>query len=226
MSLVRKKAAYHHGDLRHALIEASKAIIERDGVEALSLREAARHAGVSPAAPYHHFGSKAGLLGAIAGSGFTGLTAAMHTALASLDDPEDPVERLMALGRAYVDFALGRPTEFRLMFRPSLVSPADLPDDCDPSESFTLMLDAVGRVAPLLPEGLRSREALSVLAWSMVHGVSELVLEGPLGRSGPGLVVDPDQVGRLAVDAFGTMLRQLVKPAGARSRRSPGRQSS
>jgi AcrR family transcriptional regulator len=207
--------AYHHGDLRRALLDASVALIAERGVEALSLREAARAAGVSPAAPYHHFASKSELLGAIAARGFEGLGAAQTAAVAALPDPEQPMARLAALGHAYVGFALAHPTEFRLMFRPSLVAAADLPAGCDPTAGFHQLLDAVGRVARTLPPGLLDERALTLAAWSLVHGAAELVLEGPIGATGDRAPVPPGHVGPAVVGVLETLLGVAAKSRGA-----------
>lgn len=203
---VPTKAGYHHGDLRSALLRASIGLIERDGVEALSLREAARAAGVSPAAPYHHFGSKAQLLGAIAGEGFGGLATAMHAALAALPDPDEPEARLQALGRAYVAFALAQPTAFRLMFRPGLVTQGDLPRGCDPTAAFQLLMDAVARVAAQIAPDVAAPPALALTAWSLVHGAAELVLDGPLRERRDDLAVTPEEVGPTVVRTLGALL--------------------
>lgn len=211
-SKVDAKKAYHHGDLRRALLDASIALIAESGVEALSLREVAQRIGVSSAAPYHHFGSKAQLLGAIAASGFVGLGDAMETAIAALDDPEEPLLRLEAIGNAYVAFAVRHPTEFRLMFRPSMVSAKDLPADCDPSRGFTQLLDAVGRVTRALSPGLIPPEGLVLTAWSVVHGAAELLLEGPLAQIDHPLRHEKD-VGPLVVRTLTTLLRSASRPS-------------
>lgn len=180
----RPAKKYHHGDLRRALLEASVTLIAERGVEALSLREVAQSIGVSPAAPYHHFGSKSVLLGAIAARGFAGLTEAMQGALAALPVEHTPIDRLAAIGDAYLGFALAHPTEYRLMFSPGLVSPADLPPDCQPEASYGLLLEAVAQVAATLRPNLIDPDALVATCWSLVHGAATLILEGPLGETG------------------------------------------
>lgn len=208
--------AYHHGDLRRTLLDASVALIAEHGVEALSLREAARAAGVSPAAPYHHFASKSELLGAIAARGFAGLDEAQRAAVAALPDPEDPMARLAALGHAYVAFAIANPTEFRLMFRPTLVGAADLPEGCDPASGFHQLIDAVGRVARTLPPGLIDEQALTLAAWSLVHGAAELVLEGPIGAVEGRAPVPAAQIGPAVVGVLSTLLGTAAKSRAAR----------
>ncbi len=104
---------YHHGDLRSALIAAARVILERDGLAALSLRACAREAGVSHAAPLHHFRSLAELQASIAASGFDEFVRFldMHSASA-----QTASERLIAMGRAYVAFSAQHPALYRLMF--------------------------------------------------------------------------------------------------------------
>ena len=98
---------YHHGALRAALLQASEAILDRDGIAALTLRATAREAGVSHAAPTHHFGDLGGLLSELAASGFIRFREAMQAGVAAAG-PE-PGARLLALGRAYVGFARSCP---------------------------------------------------------------------------------------------------------------------
>lgn len=208
------KKAYHHGDLRRAILRASAELIEERGVEALSLREAARRAGVSAGAPYHHFGSKAELLGALAADGFATMHEQMVAALESVD-PEDSIARLGAIGRAYIGMARANPVEFRLMFRPGLVSREHLPAGCEPDASFELLKREVAKVADVLPGRPVTSEAIAILAWSVVHGASELVLDGPLATPSPMSAIAPEDVGSTAVMTLGVLLRMLAESAHA-----------
>src|SRR5215472_15487155 len=122
-----RDAPYHHGGLRDALIAAAQEILEDDGLAALSLRAVARRAGVSPAAPYHHFPDKQALLDAVAERGFDALTAAMTT---RMDKVSGGAARLDASGIGYVAFAVANPALFGLMFstvgqNPSSGTPLD-----------------------------------------------------------------------------------------------------
>ena len=101
-----RKRPYHHGDLRETLLAASLRVIETDGVEGLSLREAARRAGVTHGAPYHHFRDKADLLDALAEEGFGRLRDLMQASRALRTRPD---ERLAVIGLAYVRFAVENP---------------------------------------------------------------------------------------------------------------------
>src|SRR3954468_16224943 len=115
------RRSYHHGDLRRTLLDASLALVEEQGIGALSLREVARKAGVTHNAPYHHFPDKGTLLAAISEEGFALLAREMTAARAGARD--DPRSRLEACGQSYVRFALKSPAHFRVMFRPELADP-------------------------------------------------------------------------------------------------------
>jgi AcrR family transcriptional regulator len=113
---------YHHGDLPNALRSAAVEVIDERGLGAFSLREVARRAGVSHTAPAHHFGDVRGLLTSVAVEGFDSLHAATAAAAADLDDP---VERLTAIGEAYVELARSHHAHLEVMFRTDVVDPAD-----------------------------------------------------------------------------------------------------
>ena len=110
----RGKTPYHHGDLREALLVAAEEELKEKGVEGFTLRGCAKRAGVSHAAPAHHFRDADGLLTALAAVAFTRFTAAMTARQSAA--PADPRERLIALGLGYIDFATSEPALFRLMF--------------------------------------------------------------------------------------------------------------
>ncbi|MFF1296757.1 MULTISPECIES: TetR/AcrR family transcriptional regulator [unclassified Streptomyces] len=170
---------YHHGDLRRAILTAALDVIASDGPSALSLRDLARRAGVSHAAPAHHFGDRTGLLTAIAAEGF-GLLA---TALREAPD-------LKEAGVRYVRFAREHPAHFQVMFSPGLLRA----DDLELTTARTLTGDALREaVSGVDPEGIEPRLA-GVAAWSLAHGFATLLLghnlDGPVdGR-------DPEEVFR------------------------------
>ncbi|ROZ71599.1 TetR/AcrR family transcriptional regulator [Ramlibacter sp. WS9] len=155
---------YHHGNLREALLDAAEVLLPQSGPEALTLREVARHAGVSHGAPYHHFESRDALLAAVAERGFSGLGEAMAAAAGVTAR-----DRLVAVCEAYVDFAAGHPTRFRLMFGPLLASKARYPGlKAAAEQSFFLLLDAAKEVAP------SQAMPLALAGWSMAHGLAHL----------------------------------------------------
>lgn len=176
MSPDAEKRAYHHGALREALIDAAEAILDERGVEGFSLREAARRAGVSPAAPGHHFGDARGLLTAVATRAFRDFGDALEAG----DTGEDRVTRLRGQGLAYVRFALANRARFELMWRKALLDRDDA-DFCEAGDRAFEILDrtARGDAPPAGPDMIGL--APSIAAWSIVHGFVELALSGAFG---------------------------------------------
>lgn len=170
---------YHHGSLRSALIEAAEAVIAERGLDRFSLREAARRAGVSPAAPAHHFGDARGLLTAIATQAFADLADALEKADSSAGP--DREARIKAQGEAYVAFALDRPARFDLMWRKSLLDNED-PHLSEAGDRAFEVLDRIARPKGAPSEGSRDPVlAPSVAAWSLVHGFARLAIDGAFG---------------------------------------------
>jgi AcrR family transcriptional regulator len=160
---------YHHGDLRRALIGAARQLLEREGAAAMSLRAVAREAGVSPAAPYHHFKDKAELLEAVAEEGWTMLSRLLAEAAAS-SDPED---RLVPVLIAYVHFARDRPALYRVMYD-SARELADLPSSARSGDDT-----AFAKVrASLNARGAQASdtevELAMTAAWCAAHGLAEM----------------------------------------------------
>ena len=179
-TLVATKPAYHHGDLRAALVEAGLAILAEGGDAAgLSLREAARRAGVSAMAPYRHFTDKDALLAAIAAIGFERLAEAQRAA----DDAPSPAAAMKAQGVAYIAFALEHPALFRLMFGAARPSMGDDALAAAAKSSFDLL---VSRVASLEPskEGAVGEMDRVLAHWSLVHGLAMLAVDGQLDKFG------------------------------------------
>ena len=171
--------AYHHGSLRSALIEAAEAVIAERGLDRFSLRETARRAGVSPAAPAHHFKDVRGLLTAIATQAFADLASALETADEAAG--ADREARIKAQGRAYVAFALDRPARFDLMWRKTLLDNDD-PQIIEQGDRAFDVLDRVTR-EPGAPKSGTSDPALapSIAAWALVHGFARLAIDGVFG---------------------------------------------
>ena len=171
---------YHHGDLREALIRAADELLAERGLEGFTLRETARRAGVSPAAPSHHFGGSAGLLSEIAALGYAELARRLGTA----GETGTPAERLKAQGIAYVRFALDFPGRFHLMFRhdmlivgaPSLEKASTAAWEA--LEKTVLALRGQPETAELDAEG----EATLIGIWSTTHGFAHLTLDKKLAR--------------------------------------------
>ena len=175
----RVRKGYHHGGLRRALIEAAVKAIARRGIDALNLRELAARAGVTPGAPYHHFANRKALLRGIAEEGFDllemKLIAAQHQAA------DEAGARLEALGLAYARFAIANPGYFRAMFHRD----ANAPGPTEPGlRAFLLLRDAVAacQAAGAAPKG--DPAPLALTAWSAVHGLATLWVDGALPFEG------------------------------------------
>lgn len=171
--IVKRDAAerpYHHGNLKAALLAAAEAVLERDGLAGLTLRAAAREAGVSHAAPRNAVGDLSGLLAELAASGFERLRSEMDAAAA-----ESPEASLDALGRCYVRFALANPALFQLMFRQERLE-ARRPALVAARRALMETLRAA------LPAGQREEERrLGLLnAWAQAHGLAMLLIDRQL----------------------------------------------
>ena len=191
------RSTYHHGDLRAALIAAALEIVEEVGPDAFSLRAAARLAGVSPAAPAHHFGDARGLLTAIATIGFLQLGDALATVA-----ERDRRSAIVAHCHVYLQFALARPGLFRLMWRKEVLNIDDADHIAAAKRAFILS-DRVVRGDDAI---MRSHEGLAlaptIACWSLVHGFATLVIDGAFfGRR-----TDPSQALDALLDATLTHL--------------------
>jgi AcrR family transcriptional regulator len=178
------KNAYHHGNLRSALIEAGLALLEGDERGELSLRAIARGAGVSANAAYRHFADKEALLVALAAEGFRRLQAA-H--LAAAEAAADPRQGMRAAGHAYIDFARSNPALFRLMFGRFTTTHRDQELAQAALASFETLRNGVAAASQGGAEDPRVVVA-AVYAWGLVHGLSHLLLDGQLSD----LAEDPD----------------------------------
>lgn len=168
--------AYHHGDLRNALLAATDALLTEAGLEGFTLREVARRAGVSHGAPAHHFGDVRGLLSAYSAEGFAQLATAM--AQRSAAAPPAPIEQLIAGGVAYVDYALTHRARFQLMFRSDRLdwTSAELAEAGD--RAYGQLVESIARIDPGTDADADLRRQRKIaLAWSMVHGYATLMLD-------------------------------------------------
>ena len=176
----KEDTPYHHGALRDALLQAAERVLERDGLAGLTLRAVAREAGVSHAAPTHHFGDLTGLVSELAAIGFRQFNAAM-AASCSADTPFPA--RGLARAKAYIAYAQAHPGMYGLMFRterldyarPSLHEAAEA--------SFAGLANAIAAIRQERIEGdaLTLDQAAAIArAWSLVHGFTMLLLDGRL----------------------------------------------
>jgi AcrR family transcriptional regulator len=174
-SPAKADAPYHHGSLHEALLKAAETILEREGLQGLTLRAAAREAGVSHAAPTHHFGDMTGLLSELAAAGFRKFGAELAAAAARETSAGG---RMDAMGEAYVAFAREHPSMFLLMFRSERLDPERPALHEAMEQSFGMLMRGVSErrgtsgaptALPLLAEIVR--------AWSMVHGFAMLMID-------------------------------------------------
>jgi AcrR family transcriptional regulator len=190
------KQRYHHGDLRRALLEAAAEAIAEVGPAGVSLRDLARRVGVSHAAPAHHFGDKTGLLTAVAADGYRLLDAAMRQAW-------EETHNFLEVGVAYVRFAVTHRAHFEVMFRPELYRADDPELKQVQTESARLLY------GPLTDLGASAPIEAGVAAWSLMHGVAWLWLNGILPHE---VGDDPEAIARAA----GRYLFQASRPRGER----------
>ena len=178
---------YHHGALHSALIEASIALAREGGPDRVILREAARAAGVSHSAAYRHFTDRDALLAEVSRHARSELAAQMRR---RVKRAKDPLQRLQAVGAAYIDFALTQPGLFRTAFisHPATSRNDDdvprnateagsHPDTAEPFEILGEVLDQAQAAGLLDPD---RRPGAEIAAWSTVHGLATLLLDGPL----------------------------------------------
>ncbi|MFG2332933.1 TetR/AcrR family transcriptional regulator [Streptomyces sp. NPDC048604] len=185
--------SYHHGDLRNALVDAAVDLAADGGPERVVLREAARRVGVSPTAAYRHFDGQGELLGAVKRHAQSALAEAMERAAQRVPGSDAPAlaaeRRLAALVRGYVAFALAEPGLYRAAFctpRPPCGA-VWLPEPAEPAgepevRAFTLLTEALAALAAAGPAPRRPAPDVQAAAWSAVHGLSLLLVDGPLRR--------------------------------------------
>ncbi|MEV4124792.1 TetR/AcrR family transcriptional regulator [Nocardia sp. NPDC049707] len=160
---------YHHGDLRNALVRAAAELAESGGPEAVTVRAAARHVGVTPTAAYRHFTNHEELLNAAQGQAQQTLFGAMAEAMASLPQA-DAITRLGAVGRGYISFALREPGLFRTAFC----------GDLAPSPAFDLLASVLDELVDVGFLDPADRPDAEYAAWSTVHGMASLIIDGVL----------------------------------------------
>lgn len=175
------KSSYHHGNLREALVDAALALVEEKGPAGLTLRAAARKAGVSQAAPYRHFADKETLLAAVAEKGFHNMAAFMREACVPYKD--DPLRRLNELGVSYVLFSVQHPNQFRVMFGPEVADKkkhADLHKAAQ--QTFSLLTQGIADYtgSGQAPAEIKTGKEAALAAWAIVHGLSSLIVDGQL----------------------------------------------
>ena len=177
----RKRRGYHHGNLREALVAAALDLIAEKGPAGFTFAEAARSAGVSPAAPYRHFRDRDALMADVARRGFERFGADL--ARAWNDGRPDPFEALENTGRAYLAFARTEPAYFTAMFE------AQLPPDTDrelaraADQTFAVLRQASEALCARLPKQTRPPSLMvSLHVWALSHGIATLFARGDAAR--------------------------------------------
>jgi AcrR family transcriptional regulator len=183
---------YHHGDLRNALLDSARTILEKEGLEALSLRAVARGAGVSHAAPYRHFPNHEALLVELAIEGFVELKSEIAGATSGSGHESD---RIASIGAAYMRFVARRPALASLMFGPQLPN----------RDSFPALAEAADAVGNEIGATLHD-QALGLAVWASVHGLAMLILRNviDLGQRKAGLDVLPSRAEIILRSLFST----------------------
>ncbi len=200
---------YYGGDLRRDLLDTALEVIAGEGPSAVSLRSLARRLGVSHAAPANHFPDKAALFTAIAVEGFRLLAEAIQDAVRRPGPDATAGQRFRAAGQAYTGFALAHPAHFAVMWQRDLLHPDDPELAAAGDATFELLLVSV---RDLQAEGWaagRDPQAVAYLAWSVVHGLAALWLDGSLQRDQRSF----DEVAGEVTALLGSLLAPRPAPA-------------
>ncbi len=187
----RRPHSYHHGNLNGVLLEAARKLIEQYGPAGFSLTEAARLAGVSPAAPYRHFRDRDALLAEVARSGFERFAARLD--MAWNNGIPTPLSAFEDLGRAYLAFARDEPASYTVMFEAGGASATAGETIPAAERAFDVLQRAAAALCRSLPENERPPiRLMSLHVWAISHGVATLFAQGELqGRKVP---MSPDEI--------------------------------
>ncbi len=187
----RDKRGYHHGNLREALIEAALKLIKEHGSDGLTLSEAARMAGVSPAAPYRHFKDRNSLMAAVAEQGFAAFADQLENAGNKCKGKA--LQKLMDIGVAYLEFARQAPAHYAAMFEAGIAHGSSPALSRESDRAFNVLRDAANEIYGILPVDRRAPALMIALhIWSMTHGIASLFLRGDMARRN--LPVKPEEL--------------------------------
>ena len=177
----RGSRGYHHGNLKEALIEAALDLIARKGPAGFTFAEAARWAGVSPAAPYRHFRDRDDLLIDVARRGFDQFAQALTRAWD--DGRPEPFAAFERMGRAYLDFARNEPAYYSAMFEAGIPLDANAELRDAGESAFAVLRSAAEALSARLPAERRPPAMMMALhIWSLAHGIASLFGRGDAGR--------------------------------------------
>lgn len=187
----RDRRSYHHGNLREALIEAALKLIRDHGSDGVTLSEAARMAGVSPAAPYRHFKDRNSLMTAVAEQGFTAFAEVLEKT--KTQSASSPMKRLKNIGEAYLDFARRAPEHYAAMFEAGIAHASSPVLARESDRAFNVLRDAASELHAILPPARRAPALMIALhIWSLTHGIASLFLRGDTARRN--LPVTPEEL--------------------------------
>lgn len=176
-----ERRGYHHGNLREALIEAALELISEKGPAGFTFAEAARGAGVSPAAPYRHFRDLDALMVDIAKRGFDVLASDLEKAAGAGE--ASPIPTIERIGQAYIEFARREPALFSAMFESGQSSADDLELQAAENRAFSVLLQASESLSTMAPSGTRPPALMMALhLFSLAHGIASLYSRGDGGR--------------------------------------------
>jgi AcrR family transcriptional regulator len=214
---VTKRAPPRPKDLRRFILDASLGLIEEGGVSALSMREVARRAKVTPAAQYYYFADRSAVIAALAEEGFALLSEEMTTAMAG--ERVGSIKRFEACGLAYFGFAVDHPAYMRIMFRPELADRTEHPGiDIAASAAMNVLVACVSECQETgtIPEG--DPMPLALTSWATIHGLSSLWIDGPLCRFGK-WAGSKQEVAQLVARTLGDLVTRKRTPPGAPARK-------
>ncbi len=204
----RDTGAYHHGDLRAALLTEAAAMIASEGTDSVTMRAIGDRVGVSRAAPYRHFADKTALLVAVAAAGFDRLRARLRSVGAGA--PRFSVEEFRQMGAEYVRFALENPAHYRLMYGKEALARKDQPALREAGDAlFDQLVSVIQQYQRSGAIKRQDPQAQAYVAWSAVHGLASLLIEGQ--------ILDTVDVDELIQQTTRTMME------GMRPRRRPAR---
>lgn len=196
-AIKKEKGSYHHGNLAESLLDAVDALATQFGIEAVTLRACAKHSGVSPSSAFRHYADKRDLLTAFATRALFQLSATLSTANTKAHEDQD--DALLAVGLAYITFAIDKPAFFRAMWSEETIYSGDAKyREASETLSANLKRGFADSIADTNPQELSTEE---LLAWSSVHGLADLLINGPIGT-------DLTRAEKLALAA--QMLRALM----------------
>jgi len=206
-----RRRGYHHGNLREALIDAARRLLAEKGSSGFSLKDAAKAAGVSPAAPYRHFRDRAALIEAVSDRGYDLFSKRLQAAAAEGSDPADAFHRL---GAAYLAFAAEEPGYYTAMFD---AETAGIPDNDTGAGAFSILVDGLVKAYGEAAFNGADPRVVALNVWALSHGIATLAAAGRLPR-GPG-VPTPAEALSSGVEA---LVRGSTRGAGSGSTQGAG----